>query len=262
MAGNTRRIALFFLLNLTFMVVQLTYGIWTNSLGLISDSVHMGIDCAAIAFGLAASIVAQWPASKWMPGGYSKVEAFSGLCNGVFLLLVALGIFVEAVQRLMGMKASLHTVHAHRVLPVSAFGLLVNLVGVFALGGHHHHHHHHHDEAHGHAHDANMEGLYLHVLADLMGSCGVVFSSLVMMYYDWPSCDALASLFVATLIVVSVLPLIRTTLLDLVTSSASLIHLHPRPSPAISYAQHKDNGTTTTTTTRHRARIIKYNNVN
>ena len=65
------------------MMVQMLYGVWTNSLGLISDGVwpkfhgiivdykldlyvaiHMGFDCMAIGVGLLASIMATWPPNE------------------------------------------------------------------------------------------------------------------------------------------------------------------------------------------------------
>src|SRR5271170_1246160 len=55
---DSRKIFVFLCLNLGFMVIQMGYGIYTNSLGLVSDSIHMLVDCAAIAFGLAASVLA------------------------------------------------------------------------------------------------------------------------------------------------------------------------------------------------------------
>ena len=47
-----------------FMVVEFVYGVWTNSLSLISDGFHMLFDCSALAMGLAASVIAQWKPSK------------------------------------------------------------------------------------------------------------------------------------------------------------------------------------------------------
>jgi zinc transporter 5/7 len=55
---DSRKIFTFLCLNLGFMCVQMGYGVYTNSLGLVSDSIHMLVDCAAIAFGLAASVLA------------------------------------------------------------------------------------------------------------------------------------------------------------------------------------------------------------
>ena len=55
---DSRKIFTFLCLNLGFMCIQMGYGVYTNSLGLVSDSIHMLVDCAAIAFGLAASVLA------------------------------------------------------------------------------------------------------------------------------------------------------------------------------------------------------------
>lgn len=61
---TTRNLFLFLLLNLSFAFVELFYGMWTNSLGLISDSFHMFFDCTALLAGLVASIVARWQANE------------------------------------------------------------------------------------------------------------------------------------------------------------------------------------------------------
>ena len=43
--SNSRNLLGFLVINLTFAFVELFYGVWTNSLGLISDSFHMFFDC-------------------------------------------------------------------------------------------------------------------------------------------------------------------------------------------------------------------------
>lgn len=51
------------------MCVEFTYGVWTNSLSLISDGFHMLFDCSALVLGLAASVVAQWKPTRQFPYG-------------------------------------------------------------------------------------------------------------------------------------------------------------------------------------------------
>jgi len=58
---SSRNLFLFLLVNLSFAFVELFYGMWTNSLGLISDSFHMFFDCTALMAGLVASVVSRWP---------------------------------------------------------------------------------------------------------------------------------------------------------------------------------------------------------
>ena len=73
-------------LNFTFMMVQAFYGYLTDSLGLLSDSIHMFFDCLALAVGLFASVASKWPPSERFPYGFGKIESLSGFGNGVFLM--------------------------------------------------------------------------------------------------------------------------------------------------------------------------------
>uniref|UniRef100_A0A6N2N3V8 Cation efflux protein transmembrane domain-containing protein n=1 Tax=Salix viminalis TaxID=40686 RepID=A0A6N2N3V8_SALVM len=65
-------------------------------------------------------------------------------------------------------------------------------------------HHHHHI-------DHNMEGIFLHVLADTMGSVGVVISTLLIKYKGWLVADPACSIFISVLIVSSVISLLRNS---------------------------------------------------
>ncbi|MEE6494367.1 hypothetical protein FKM82_017113 [Ascaphus truei] len=58
--STSRNLFGFLCLNLSFAFVELFYGIWSNSLGLISDSFHMFFDCTALLAGLAASVISRW----------------------------------------------------------------------------------------------------------------------------------------------------------------------------------------------------------
>ena len=203
---KSRPIFQFLCLNLAFMVVQLLWGVWTNSLGLISDAIHMFFDCAAIGMGLSASVMATWKTGGRFSYGYSRVETLSGFANGVFLILISIFIVFEAIQRIVEPPEMHNTL---QLLLVSSAGLAVNLFGMFAMGGHHHHGHgHSHDHDHDHGHSHNMMGVYLHVMADTLGSVGVIISTLLIKQFGWTGFDPIASLFIAVLIVASVIPLV------------------------------------------------------
>ena len=207
---DSRRIFLFLCLNLSFMVVQLVWGVWTNSLGLISDAIHMFFDCAAIFMGLVASVMASWKTDDKFPFGYKRVEILSGFANGIFLVLISVFILFEAVQRII--EPPIMT-NMTQLLIVSTLGLVVNLFGMFAMGHHHHHghshgchDHHHHGHDNGHSH--NMLGLYLHVMADTLGSVGVIISTILIHYFHWTGFDPIASLLIGLMILGSVVPLV------------------------------------------------------
>ncbi|KAI8993184.1 Metallo-dependent phosphatase-like protein [Pilobolus umbonatus] len=202
---DSKRICYFLLLNMSYMFIQLAYGIWTNSLGLISDAIHMFFDCLALSIGLFAAVMSQWPVNDEFTYGYDRIETLAAYFNGVFLVFISLSIITEAIQRLI--KPPEMT--THHLLIVSVIGLMVNLVGIFAFQHGHNHSHSHHGHNQSHGHHANMKGVFLHMVADTLGSCGVIVSTLLIQRFGWTGFDPIASLFIAVLIIISVIPLIR-----------------------------------------------------
>lgn len=254
---NSRNLLGFLCLNLSFAFVELFYGIVTNSLGLISDSFHMFFDCTGLMAGLAASVITKWRANDKYPYGYLRAEVLAGFINGLFLLFISFFIFSEAVERLVEPPEVKH----ERLLVVSVLGLIVNLVGIFIFqhGGHGHSHggggdhgHSHgggaKDSGHGHSHTANgghshhghshdnavgsdsqiMKGVFLHILADTLGSVGVIISAVLMYLFDWMIADPICSLFIAVMIAISVWGLIKESAMVLMQRQPrELDHLLP-----------------------------------
>ncbi|EEP78125.1 conserved hypothetical protein [Uncinocarpus reesii 1704] len=173
------------------MVVQLLYGI-------------------ATAVGLSAAVMSKWPPSARFPFGYGKVDTLAGFANGVSLLIISLEIIFEALERLLsGSKLN----RLGELFIVSTLGLVVNMVGIFAFD-HAHHHGHGHSHSHGdghHHHNENMHGIYLHILADALGSVAVVASTVLVHFFGWPGFDPIASCIIAVLIFVSAIPLVKST---------------------------------------------------
>ncbi|GAB1197670.1 hypothetical protein APSETT444_006972 [Aspergillus pseudonomiae] len=203
--SDSRRIFYFMTLNFAFMLVQLSYGFLTGSLGLLSDSIHMFFDCLALVVGLCAAVMSKWPPSARFPYGYGKVDTLSGFANGIFLMIISIEIIYEAVERLSS-GSQMHRIG--ELLVVSAAGLAVNLVGIMAFD----HAHHGHDHGHDHSHDnENMHGIFLHILADTLGSVAVVISTILVHYSGWSGYDPIASCMIAILIFASAVPLVSST---------------------------------------------------
>ena len=70
------------------MIVQAFYGYLTDSLGLLSDSIHMFFDCVALMVGLFAAVASKWPSNTRFPFGFGKIETLSGFANGILLMYV------------------------------------------------------------------------------------------------------------------------------------------------------------------------------
>ncbi|XP_018576881.1 zinc transporter 7 [Anoplophora glabripennis] len=234
---NSRNLFLFLLLNLSFAFVELIYGVWSNSLGLISDSFHMFFDCTGLLAGLVASVITKWKANDKYSYGYVRAEILAGFVNGLFLLFISFFLMSEAVERAIEPPEVKH----ERLFIVSVLGLLVNLVGIYAFqhghghshggGSHGHshggHNHSHTSNSHNHSHDHNididsgshnsqiMKGVFLHILADTLGSVGVIISTILMQTFGWMIADPICSMFIAILIAVSVLALIKDSIMIL-----------------------------------------------
>lgn len=227
--SDSRKIFYFLCINLSFTFVELTYGVWTNSLGLISDGFHMLFDCSALVMGLYAAIMSRWKATRIFSYGYDRVEVLSGFINGLFLIVIGLFVFSEGVMRLFHPPE----IHTERLFIVSVMGLAVNLIGIVAFRSAHSHGHGHSHGGHGHSHgghghshgdtghhhNTNMEGVFLHVLADTLGSVGVIISTLLIENFGWNIADPICSLFIATMILISVLPLLKETSMILLLRS-------------------------------------------
>lgn len=248
---NSTRIFVFLSINFIFMFVELIVGALTNSLGLISDAGHMLFDCTALAIGLYASYVAKLQRNSIYTYGYARVETLSGFVNGVFLLFIGLFVFVEGVQRLFE-EPEIRSDSLILVSVLGFCVNMIGLVFFHdhAHGGqgcdhghshgssHSHNHNHSHSHGgspshehghgegehddHGHSHgDAkvnvgnnhNMEGIFLHVLADALGSVGVIISSILIHFFGWTIADAICSILISLLIVASVVPLLKNSAL-------------------------------------------------
>lgn len=116
-----------------------------------------------------------------------------------------------------GHHIHIHTVFIKKMVRNSDFSnsILINLQFTEVLLNNHHGHSHDSGEHHGHSHTLNMEnsqimrGVFLHILADTLGSVGVIISAVLMHLFGWMIADPICSMFIAILIALSVLSLIK-----------------------------------------------------
>ena len=98
--SGSRRMLIFLMINMIFIVVEMCYGIYVNSLSLISDAFHIFSDCFSILVALIASYISSQPADKVYTYGYERFEMVAGLFNCIFLLFVAFNVVCESFERL------------------------------------------------------------------------------------------------------------------------------------------------------------------
>lgn len=171
------------LLILAFMAVEVTVGVLSSSLALLSDAAHMLTDAAALGLSLAAARLASRPAGGPMTYGLGRVEILSAQANGVTLLVLAALIVYGAVTRLVSPPA----VNGGPVLAVALAGVVVNLAAARIL-------------SRGDSNRSlNVEGSYRHILTDLYGFLATAVAAGVILATGFSRADAIAALLIAVL---------------------------------------------------------------
>jgi len=240
----------------SFMVVELVVGNMTNSMALVADSFHMLSDVIALVI---AYVSIRMSPKEWSKNtyGWARAEVVGALVNAVFLFALCFSISVEAFKRFLVIET---IDNPKLILLVGGIGLAINLVGMLLFGdvghghshdggghGHtdgHENHAHEHDEGegdnHGHSHgeekkeqpksghQMNITGVFLHVMADALGSVVVMISASVIWLTEWEYKDYLdpvLSLFIVIIICATTWPLLRDSTLILLNSIPPHINL-------------------------------------
>ncbi|WP_290056412.1 cation diffusion facilitator family transporter [Amycolatopsis solani] len=156
-----------------FMVLEFAVGFATGSLALISDAAHMFTDVLGVGMALAAIILARrsGPTISRTFGLY-RAEVLAALGNAILLFGVAGYVLIEAVDRIGNPPA----VPGLPVLLAAAAGLVANIVSFTVLRS-------------GAKESLNVRGAYLEVVADLIGSVGVLISGALTLLTGWRYAD-------------------------------------------------------------------------
>lgn len=191
--ANARRTLLVVLLTAVMMVGEIAAGYLTGSMALLADGFHMATHAGALSIAAAAYAYARrHAASPRFSFGTGKVGDLAGFASALVLGIVALGIGVESVLRLLQPAA----VDFATAIWIAVLGLLVNVASALLLGGGHGHGHGHHHDHPGHHHpavhsrDNNLRSAYLHVLADALTSVLAISALLAGRYLGWVWMDA------------------------------------------------------------------------
>ena len=192
-------------ITLAMMVVEITAGLWFNSMALLADGWHMSSH--ALAIGLSAfayAMARRYARDQRFAFGTWKIEVLAGFASAIFLLGVA-GLMVFAS---IGRIVSPQPIHYTEAIAVALLGLAVNLASAVVLGhAHHDHEHEHghhgpgHDDHHGH-HDLNLRAAYLHVMADAATSVLAIIALIGGWLYGWSWLDPVMGIAGAVLVAV------------------------------------------------------------
>ena len=168
-----------------FFIVELTTALLINSIALLADAGHMLTDLVAMFMGLTAVLLARHgSASPARTYGWHRAEVFTAVANAALLIGVAAFILFEAVERF----GDAPDVPGVPMIVVALAGLLANAVVVLLLRSH--------------SKDSlAVKGAYMEVVADTVGSIGVLIAGIVTVTTHWPYADVVVAVLSSLVLV-------------------------------------------------------------
>ncbi|MCA1979175.1 MAG: cation diffusion facilitator family transporter [Thiobacillus sp.] len=205
--GRSGKLVVALLLTLAFAGVEAGVGWWANSLALLADAAHMITDSSSLGLAAAAAWLARRPPSLSHTYGFVRAEILAALINGVLMLALIGFIVHEAILRFGAPR----DIAGGAVTVVAVVGLGINLAVAWVL-------------SRGES-TLNSRAALLHVMGDALGSVAAIAAGVVIVLTGWTPIDPLLSLFVAALILVSAVRLLREVLHVLMEGVPLHIHL-------------------------------------
>lgn len=174
-----------FIINMVLSVVELVGGVLSASVALIGDALHNTSDAFSILIAVIAFKIGQKKATAKYTYGFKRAEIIGGFVNLILLFISGCYLLIEGIWRL--------------IQPEPISGMLIVIVSVLALAvdtatakiSHHHA-----------EHNTNMKMVFLHNLADALGSVGVIVSGLCVMWFGIYWVDGIVAICIALYMIV------------------------------------------------------------
>jgi len=200
--ANAQRLGWTLVVIATFLVVEVVGGLLTHSLALLADAGHMLTDVASLLIAIYAQRLALKPATPSHSFGMLRAEVMGALINGATLVAITFWIFWEAYQRIQQPPE----VHGALMMLIAGAGLLANIVAALILHG-------------GSKESLNMQGAFLHVMGDLLGSIGALAAGAIIWATGWELADPLVSVFIGLIILFSSFNLLKRSVNILINAT-------------------------------------------
>jgi len=181
--------------NIIFVGIEVFFGIQVHSLALLSDAGHNAMDV----LNLILSGIALWLSKKrntiTYTYGYKRASIFSAFINSVLLVVTALYLIFEAINR---MFVPVETVWSTMMI-VASIGILVNGISGWLL-------------MRWGSEDINIKSAYLHLLWDALVSLGVVIGGAIIYFTGYTIVDPIISIIVSMVMIMSVINLLKQSI--------------------------------------------------
>ena len=184
--SQEKRTAFVVVFTFVMMLAEVVVGLLSHSMALFADGVHMGSHVLVIGLNWAAYVVVRRLENKGTTQYDSdKILNLSAFTSGIFLILMAVFIIVEAIERLTSNEGFLNYGFA---LGTAIVGLIANTISASVLHGHHG------------TTDYNSHAAYLHVLSDALTEIGAIIGLLCAMFWNITWIDSLVAVVSAIVV--------------------------------------------------------------
>jgi len=183
------------LLNLFITLAQAIGGIISGSMALLSDAAHNFSDVLSLVISFLANRLAKRGATEKETFGFRRSEILAAFINSATLIVIAILILSEAIQRLINPVS----ISAIWVIYLAIAGILVNGVSALFLRNDSHE-------------NMNMKSAYLHLFADMLTSVAVLLGGLAIKYLNWNWIDGVFSIVIAIYLLYMSLGIFRSSL--------------------------------------------------
>lgn len=190
-----RAFAIGIALNVGFVVVEVIFGLLSNSLALLADAGHNLSDVLSLLFAWGASILVRKLPTQRHTYGLRRTSILAALINALVLLVAVGAIAWEAILRF----GHPEVVASDTVIWVASVGIVINGFTAWLFMS-------------GQKQDMNIRGAYLHMMTDAAVSLGVVLAAIAIKFTDWLWLDPFMSLVVAVIIGIGTWGLLRESL--------------------------------------------------
>lgn len=186
-----RLLGLVLLLTGTFAITEIIGGYFAHSLALLEDAGHVASDAVNLGIATFASWMAVGPLSHKHSYGFGRAEVIAIWISSLLMILIAFIIIVEAMQRIWRPLS----VHSIPVIIITIFGVLLHLVVAKVLSRS--------------DRNLNIRTTLLHVIVDIVGTCTVLLSGIIIFFTQCSLIDPVLSIFVGILLIISSIRLWR-----------------------------------------------------
>ncbi len=194
-ATTTKRLVVALAVTLAFVIGETLAGLYANSLALLTDAAHNLTDVIALALSWYALRLIARPAHSNRTFGYHRAGILVALMNSTTLVLIALGIFYEAYQRLL----SPPRVEANVLIGVSAIAFMINAGTAWLL-------------MQGSESDLNLRSTFMHLVGDAVSTLGAFLAGIGIALTGIEALDPLVSVLIGVLILWNAWGIVRETM--------------------------------------------------